>query len=485
MDLSKYAAEAEEFLSSLTAEWRWHDAGLKEALELSAIYRQHQSLFAPGAVAELLADRSTPERRSLAEFAAFGWIENELREITEEIATGESRATVEWEGKAIPWYQAGIVTANEPDCARRHHLEARTVATTAQLNPRRGERLRRAHDAGRKLGFRDYVEMCEQLGQLNLGALSPEMQKLLDETRTRHLKELAARLAAAAIPREEATTADWSFLHRGREFDPMFPKEKLLPALVQTMAGLGINLDGQSNLKLDVEERPLKSPRAFCAPVRVPHEVWLVIRPHGGHDDYGSILHEAGHAEHFAHAQADAPFAFRYLGDNSVTEAYAFLFGNLTRNGEWLRDILGLQDVGGYLALAQFNEMYMLRRYAAKLGYESELHRSGDLESQAPRYSRLLGEAVGVRVWPENFLFDVDDGLYCARYLRAWMLEVQLRKRLEREFGPRWFTSAEAGEYLRGLWSLGQKLTAEEIAARLGYEGLEMGGLIGELMKEI
>ncbi|HWQ28343.1 MAG TPA: hypothetical protein VNN12_04915, partial [Dehalococcoidia bacterium] len=53
------------------------------------------------------------------------------------------------------------------------------------------------------------------------------------------------------------------------------------------------------NIHRDTEPRPRKSPRAFCSAIRVPDEVILVINPHGGHDDYRALFHEAGHAEHF------------------------------------------------------------------------------------------------------------------------------------------------------------------------------------------
>ena len=35
--------------------------------------------------------------------------------------------------------------------------------------------------------------------------------------------------------------------------------------------------------------------------------------------------------------RADLPVAFQHLGDNSITEAYAFLFGALLRSPAWLR----------------------------------------------------------------------------------------------------------------------------------------------------
>ena len=483
MDLTAYVAEAEQFISRLTAEYYQHGAGLKEELELSGIYEAYQALFAPGVVAQLVSDRSTPERRILAEFAAFGWVENELREITEQIGTEETRATVEWDGQPLPWRQTGIVIANEPDRSRRHELEQRTAAATAQLNPQREERLQRSHRLAAGLGFESYIAICEQLGQLDLTALSADMQKLLEQTEEPYHDRLTKRLANAGIPLPEATTGDWAYLRRGHEFDAIFPKDDLLPALSRTMAGLGIGLEEQPNLKLDVEDRPLKSPRAFCAPVRVPEEVWLVIRPQGGPDDYNALLHEAGHAEHFAHTRADVPFVFRYLGDNSITEAYAFLLANLTRNPDWLREVLGADQFGDYMALADFTQLYMLRRYAAKLAYELELHRAPEPTRLSQRYAQVLGEAVRLQVPPENFLFDVDDAFYCARYLRAWVLEVQLRKRLEREFGRRWYASQQAGEYLRSLWGMGQQFTADEMAVRLGYEGLDVEALVEELLE--
>ena len=210
--------------------------------------------------------------------------------------------------------------------------------------------------------------------------------------------------------------------------------------------------------------------------------MWLVLRPQGGHDDYAAILHEAGHAEHFSHTRADLPVAYRHLGDNSVTEAYAFLFGNLQRNPVWLRDVMGATEVADYLALNAFVERYMLRRYAAKLQYELELHRADDLTGYEHTYAQRLGEAVQVHVWPENFLFDLDDGFYVANYLRAWILEVQLRQVLVKEYGEGWFASRAAGDYLRDLWSLGQEFTADEMAQRLGYSGLQVEPLIESLL---
>ena len=57
---------------------------------------------------------------------------------------------------------------------------------------------------------------------------------------------------------------------RGVDWDAAFPAEAMLPALEATLAELGIDLHAQQNVELDVEERPNKDPRAFCAPIEVP-----------------------------------------------------------------------------------------------------------------------------------------------------------------------------------------------------------------------
>ena len=87
---------------------------------------------------------------------------------------------------------------------------------------------------------------------------------------------------------------------------------------------------------LDLESRPGKTPRAFCAPVVPPDEVYLVLTPIGGREDYAILFHEGGHAEQFAHMAPELPFEFRCLGDAAATEVFAFLLQHLTDDPAWL-----------------------------------------------------------------------------------------------------------------------------------------------------
>ncbi len=238
-----------------------------------------------------------------------------------------------------------------------------------------------------------------------------------------------------------------------------------MPSLGETLAGLGIDVDAQPGVVLDTEARPKKSPRAFCAPVRVPDEIYLVIAPHGGRDDFAALFHEAGHTEHYAHVDRELPAEERYFGDNSITEGFAFLFEHLVSEPEWLRLRLGVSDTEAITRHAR----------ASKLALPAPLLGQAPLRARAARRGRrtrrdagpLLGaarrRACGVD-WPQaTWLSDVDEFFYAARYLRAWALETQLRGLLRERFGEAWFEQPEAGEHLRALWRRGQSAPAEEL----------------------
>ena len=109
-------------------------------------------------------------------------------------------------------------------------------------------------------------------------------------------RSCASASASASRRRSAGTCAASSAAPAGTSF----PADRMLPALRGTLSGLGIDLDSQRNVHLDVEERPTKSPRAFCAPIEIPDKVMLVIQPQGGPDDWYALFHEAGHTEHFA-----------------------------------------------------------------------------------------------------------------------------------------------------------------------------------------
>ncbi|NIN64136.1 MAG: hypothetical protein GTO63_05445 [Anaerolineae bacterium] len=475
-----FEQQAEAFHQELYREYYLAKSGLKEQLSITPVYDRYSQLFTEDAVNELLPQAEDRRGRYLAEWVTLEYLENLVKSMTESISNAMRQATVDWEGQKVAYHNLRPKISNEADMGRRHRLDELERQVTASANPEREQRLRLLHDKTKDLSFDGYSALCDQLRGLNLSSLTKQMQDLLDETRGVFYQRLGAFLDTIDVPSKQAGTCDILYLFRAPNFDVLFSKEAAIPALTTTLAGIGIDLDRQGNLELDVEPRPLKSPRAFCAPIRVPQEVKLVIKPQGGQEDYASLLHEAGHAEHFANVDPVLPFPYKRLGDNSVTEAYAFLFHYLLLNPRWLERVLGADDFSQYLELARFQKLWLLRRYSSKLIYEQQL--DSQLEGADEKYVRHLEDALGVAIGPENYLADVDDAFYCAQYLRAWIFEVQLRRFLEDQYGGEWFTRTEAGDHLISLWRQGQQFSPEELVTDMGYDGLDSRHLVEELL---
>lgn len=490
MDLGAYRSSAETFVSELENAYYRHYAGLDDEYAIEPIYERHAELFHRGSVDGLrerlsAAASGTEERRRLMmllDFAVEGFIGQETKDFEAELARREAALSLDVEGDVIGFRQSTIAQANEPDAQRRSAIEQqRLKAIDEQLGPLYRELIERQHDRAVALGFASYRELCQECKGIDLAALQAETDAFADATTEGYRSVLEPELQRTlGFGFRELSRSDLPRFFRACDQDAVFPAGRLVDSLLETLRGLGIG--DQRNVVLDVETRPNKSPRAFCAPVRVPDEVYLVIAPVGGRDDFEALFHEAGHTEHYAHVAPELPFEFRFLGDNSVTEAFAFLLEHLVEDPVWLERRLGVSDPTEAIAYARANRLLYLRRYTGKLAYEMELHGSdGSLQRFADRYASLLGEALQIE-WPrETFLADVDPGFYCACYLRAWALETHLRAHLRERFGPAWFESAEAGELLRSVWQEGQRLTPEELLQRLSGARLEFGVMLADL----
>jgi hypothetical protein len=474
MEAPDFLSDAQKFTSALNHEYYQSRAGRKASLDITPIYEAHVPLFEGDRFAEAARwDLDPREVRYIQAFIAHGYVLNSARALEERAAAIEAGSTVDWDEAAVPYRQVQGMINNEPDAGRRHALEERYLAVMATLNPTLEEAVANKHRAARQFGHADYVEMYDDLRGLQLKALTETMQRFLASTREPYFAALDTYLHEMHILRDDARRCDVARIFRAPQYDLAFPSDAMLGKLNSTLRDLGIRLEDQPNIRVDAASRPLKSPRAFCAMVQVPDDVRLVVKPSGGEQDYESLFHEAGHAEHYGNVDRTQPFAYRCLGDASVTESYAFLLEYLLHNPEWLDRHLPQANSEGFAHLAGFHRLYMLRRYATKLIYEWELHQAGQPNDVAPYYDELMAEHLGLTYGSESYLTDVDEGFYSAAYLRAWIFEAQHRRYLQGEFGSDWFRNEKAGKFLVELWREGQKHTVEELAGFMGYPGLD------------
>ncbi len=477
--LDTYRERADRFQAEMLEEYYLHFAGLKDELDIEPIYERHQDLTTLDAAVGL-GQRVDGDRRirELWEFACSGYLGNLVKAQDARAAELEATLTTTMDGQILPYRMLRPAMANEPDRAKRQALEERRCELGDEhLNPVILESFAIIRDAVPSLGSPDYVELHRRFG-LRLDELADQCRQLLDETE-RLYEDAMDKLfrEAVGVSLSDAQRWDTPRLLRAADWDPVFPSERMVPALEGTLAGLGIELDGQANVELDVEKREKKSPRAFCAPIEVPGRVVLVIQPMGGPDDWQALFHEAGHTEHFANTSADLSVEDRRMGDNALTEGWAFLLEHLIEDPAWLTRRLDFPRPREFSAEAAAKLLLAVRRYSAKLLYELELFKAADPQQMKHRYVELLGDALKIEPSPTDWLRDVDAGFYVTRYLRAWAFEAQMSYHLRERFGSDWFATRDAGSLLRELWSLGQGPTADELLDDVTGAEIEMASV--------
>ncbi len=478
-DRNAYERRVEELLAQAEEEQYRHGAGLTDELALAPIYERNAELFERSTVEALgeLVDRGGDElerNRALLAFATDGYLERQSAPLTDAIGTAESRAVIMWRGEAITYHAAQPRIAEMSDRAARNGLFESWLQAVEAINPLRRERLELRHRIAQELGYADQVALVHRTRGWDPEQLGVEVRQALVATETGYYAAMRRAMGSIGIEQGDGTHADAWYLLRGPGWDGWFPARRLVAVMESTFDGLGIRLAGRQGATLDLDARPHKSPRAFCSIVRAPDDVRLVINPRGGWDDYGSMLHEAGHLAHFLEVDRELPAGERLIGDMSVTEGYAMLAEHLLGESAWLGEQLGMapDDALAFADFFAFFTLHRLRRLGATHLYELSLHRGGPDAVERATFAGSVGLLTGVRV-PEELYLSIDDNMYAGSYLRAMMLAGTLGEALAARHGAEWWTSAAAGAELRGLFARGLGWNAERVIAHLGYDGLD------------
>jgi hypothetical protein len=492
---SDYEARLRDYGFERSEEGRAVRVGEKEVSEQAAIIARYSDLFSQSQLealrtAEDAADGDDRERfYRLRKTCESGLIAGQLAERMDALENALIAARVTFKGEEMPLRAAQARLAVVDAYADREELGDLERTESAKLNPDRLALLTEAEELeGDITGEPDPIARTEEEKAISLRDLERALIAGSEATTDAYLRmrdRWFDRILGAerdAVP----SSGHVAYVRRLSPLESTYTKEASVPICLATTLALGFDLGSIPNIRLDLDDRPQKNPRACVIASDPPDVVHLITLAQGGLADYQAFMHEAGHALHYAGVDPRLPYTFRAISrDHALTEIYSYILEAITREPGWHALHFGLSDTQAEenAEATLLLEALLYRRYTAKLRYElgfwSSFAEEGGNSSRD--YSPLLTEATGVRYDPRNYLSDMDGGFYSADYLRAWIRSAQLRAYLQREVGEDWWRSAGTGEILRGLFAEGTKPTSEEIAGRLGFDPLDTAPLVTDL----
>ncbi len=492
----EYEDAYEAYYAEAAEEVRAVRVGEKETSERAAIVARHADLFTQPQLESLRAaeDEATdPDERErlyrLRRACEGGIVDAELAAREDELENALLAARLTFEGEELPLNAAEAKLAVLAGYAQREELGDLVRELSSSFNDGRRDLLVSRDDLeGTLSGERDAVARNEADKQISLRELEAVLHRASDA-----VDDAYARLRGRWFERllgpdrtELPSSAHVGWLRRLSPLEATYPKDRSVDVCVETVRELGFELAAIPNIRLDLEDRPQKNPRACVIAADPPEVVHLITRAQGGLADYQAFLHEAGHALHYAGCDPRLPWTFRALSrDHALTEIYSYIVEAVTREPGWHALHFGLSDAEAEenAEATLFLEALLYRRYTAKLRYELRFWSAFGTEQggSSRDYEPLLTEATGLRYDARRYLSDMDAGFYSADYLRAWVRSAQLVSYLRGEVGEDWWRSSATGEILRGLFAEGTRPSTENIAGRIGFDPLDTAPLVAEL----
>jgi hypothetical protein len=492
---AEYESELRRYLYERSEEGRAVRVGEKEVSERAEIVARYRDLFSREQVDAL---RSAEEEATeagererlyrLRKTCEGGIVAAELAEREDALENAILAARVSFEDEELPLRSAQARLAVLPDYGRREQLGTLSADRSAQFNDERLDVLRAGEELEAEIsGEPEPVARNEEEKGISLRELESALAQVSERSTSAYVVLRDRWFEGLLGPERDEVPSSYhvAYLRRLSPLESTYTKDRAVEVCMDTVKRLGFDLEKEPNVRLDLDDRPQKSPHACVIPSDPPTVVHLITRAQGGLHDYQAFLHEAGHALHYAGCDPGLPYTFRNLSrDHALTEIYSYIFEAITREPEWHAHYFGLSDdeAERNAEATTFLEALLYRRYTAKLQFELDFwSRFNEDGGSADGYAERLTEAAGVKYRPDGYLADMDAGFYSADYLRAWIRSAQLRDHLVREVGDDWWRNAETGERLRTLFAEGTQPSSEEVAARLGYQPLDTGPLVREL----
>ena len=315
-------------------------------------------------------------------------------------------ARITFQGEEMPLRTAQAQLAVLAAYADREELGEIQAEASAAFNPDRLELIAAGEELAAELsGIAGAVERNEEEKGISLRELSGVLEREPRRLR-RRVRRAPRRAGSSACSGPSATeipsSYHTSYMRRLSPLEATYTKERATEVCLATLTELGFDLAAATNIKLDLDDRPQKAPRACVIASDPPSVVHLITRAQGGLHDYQAFLHEAGHALHYGGVDPSLPIDVppplaRPRADRDLL---------VHRRGDLARARAGTRGTSASPTSRRprtprrrvFLEALLFRRYEAKLRYELGFWSRFPDDGGTPEgYEEFLTDATGIR----------------------------------------------------------------------------------------
>jgi len=245
-----------------------------------------------------------------------------------------------------------------------------------------------------KLGFKNYFSLKMELQEFDEKELFKIFEEL-DALTQQPFAQLKKKIDAHMMKRFGLQAHQLRPWHTGDLFfqeapdlvkadlDDLFQSHDIIALSSAHYASLGLKVD-DILARSDLYEKPGKNPHAFCSDIDRHQDVRILCNIKNNSQWMDTIHHELGHAVYDKYIGQDLPFILHTAAHSLTTEGVALLLGSLTKNEEFLHQVVKVSDsdaaryAAGVSRNLQMEKLIFCRWTQVMLHFEKGMYNNPD-----------------------------------------------------------------------------------------------------------
>ena len=340
-------------------------------------------------------------------------------------------------------------------------------------NNKNSDRISKGND-GNEPGKTSKTNMSPLDGYLENEKLSYsqliQFVKSMGEQAKKPFREALTNISEKILGREAEYYDDFYFF-RNRVYSDIEKHFSEVDPLLEVKKTLELMQFDLSKINFDVDNRKNKYPSPICFFVQVPNDIRVLYKTESPYFDLQGCFHETGHAIHASSIDPSLEYWNRYSFSMGIAEIFSILMERLTKNSNYLKSVLGIEDenvLSELVSRNNFMELFFITFYTANSLMKAEYWRKNlSIEDANTLYSKLIKEYTGFEIPGEYWMLHhilPDAIMYVPSYLLAAVRAKELDIHLQNEFGEKWWTNENAGKHLREIMKPGAKIELERFS---------------------